>query len=470
MVQQSSHAMKQYVNVIMRMISRTYPHLTPMDINEAINYSINKRYKPEEASIYNNYTKKAPVNISLLDLTDYIITREPIITASGVMFKKHGTVPNPLSKMVEDFMTSRGLLKKKMFKYPKGSEDFEYYNLLQTLAKIDANGLYGVLGLYNSFYYDIHVAKSTTSSGRSLVSAAGLQFEMFLSNGVKFRSLNEVMTFIDNICTEERKYRDIDILDRNIDVEDCFIKLALSCGFEWIPTDDELWLIYQTVTKLSQEDINRIYYKNNLYEFMSNTSMINAIIKLLEGLKSPYLDPNKCPEEIKEELSIFTEIVMEYVYYHYFFIDSIDRMDNMIKNVVSISDTDSTIICVDAWYRFVSKIVEERNLHLNIMHLSVDAMTKIDTHDEFGRELTEEAMVRVEPDIDYDFFNEEKIEMLRTINPMEIIPQDGLRYSIINILAYVLDCIINDYMERFTKASNSYDDSKECLIIMKNEF
>jgi len=463
-----NYALQKYMSIVFRMIKTSFPHLTPTDITEVIHYSIEKRYKEEPARLYNNYSNKT-ANITLLEMTNYILEREPIITSWGVLWKRHGTVPNPLLNMIKKFMDSRGALKKEMFKYPKYSEQWEKYNLLQLLAKIDANGLYGVLGMYSCMYYNLHVAASVTTQGRSLVSAAGLCFESFLANNVKFGSLDQVITFIDNVLTEERHFNDLEILDRNITVNECFVKLITTCGFEWIPTEEELQVIWNLLHKLDQITINRLYYKNNLYEFMSNSSMTRALIMLIEKLEKPFLNPNEVPEEIKDELSVFCDLLMEYVYYRYQYIDAIDRMDNMIKSVCLISDTDSTIISLDAWYRFGLEKLRGRDL--KILHQSVDMVKALEV-DEFG-ELPPECLQMVEispPDLDYDFYEDKTVEIQRTINMVSLIPQDNLRYSLINIIAYCLDVIINDYMERFTKASNSYMDGKKCLIIMKNEF
>lgn len=132
-------ALHRYNEVMRDIIQVAFPSLTLKDIDEVIRYSANKRYKQEMCSINNNYTKRK-AELSLVDLTNYILEREPIITAWGVLWKRKGTVPNPLIDMIKGFMVNRGILKDKMFEYPKGSEEFEKYNLLQLLAKLDANG------------------------------------------------------------------------------------------------------------------------------------------------------------------------------------------------------------------------------------------------------------------------------------------------------------------------------------------
>ena len=123
-------ALHRYNEVMRDIIQVAFPSLTLKDIDEVIRYSANKRYKQEMCSINNNYTKRK-AELSLVDLTNYILEREPIITAWGVLWKRKGTVPNPLIDMIKGFMVNRGILKDKMFEYPKGSEEFEKYNLLQ---------------------------------------------------------------------------------------------------------------------------------------------------------------------------------------------------------------------------------------------------------------------------------------------------------------------------------------------------
>lgn len=463
---QESQIAEKYTEVVERMLHYMYPQLTTNDFRNAINYSINKRYRQEDCQLYDDYRNRK-VNSNLLELTEYIISRKPIICNYGVLFRQHGTVPNPMTKMIEKFMDNRGILKTEMFKYPKGSEDYEKYNLLQLLAKLDANGLYGSIGNSSCLFYNLHVACATTAQGRSYVSAAGMFFEQFLSNNVKFGSLDQVLTFIDNIINEKpnRKFRDSDFLDRNITIEECFYKIAMSCGFNWLPTDEELDVIWTILNRVDQDDINRIYYKNNLYAFMDNKAMDNCIKLLLNHVTIPFLNPNEPPENIKVELDAFYEILKEYVYYGYQIIDRIDRMDNMIKNIAVISDTDSCYVSFDPWYRYVKEKVQY--MDLPVKHEYVDAIEYFENE---GSPKIKDAISFVDDDYDYDFFNDELIEMKTKIKPARILPENNLRYTIINIMAYTITRLLDDFFIDYTKRSNSWNKNKKCLIIMKNEF
>ena len=459
----------KYKDILKRMTKISYPELQDNEIEQALNQAIIDNSMDYDVTIDNNYTKKK-IDMTVYDMLEWIQTKEPICTSYGVLFKKHGVVPNPLTKMIEMFMDNRAINKKKMFKYPKGSEEFEKYNLLQLLDKIDCNSIYGALGMPTCMFYNIHVSASITAVGRSLISSATMFFEMFLSNNVKFCSLDEIITFINNVITEKdrRIYSDRDILDEDISREDCFAKIIYSCGdfkkgkIKWIPNEDDLDIVWNIISRLDQEDINRLYYKNNLYEFMSNSSMISSLIYILKKLDAPFLDPNEPPEEIQVELDTLYTILKEYVYYDYQIIDRIDRNINMPKNVCAISDTDSAIVSLDAWYRFALEKVKK--VPLKITEYYIDIIEYCE-----GEEYRS-PISYADKELDFDFFADEIIERDRLINPLKVIPQDNLRYSIINIMAYIISKLSNDYMLNYTKNTHSYRGDKECLIIFKNEF
>lgn len=464
--------LEEYKKTLTRVIQMYYP-ISTEELSPIIDYSIQKRYNQyDNVRLVDTY-KNQETNINLLALTDWIMSKEPIVTSYGVMFKKKGTTPNPMSVVIDQFLDQRSIYKKKMFQYPKGSDEFEHYNLLQQLSKIDVNGLYGTIGMYSSLIYNVNIATSVTSQGRTSVSTMMCFFEMILANNVLFGSLDEVLMFIDHIISEKsnRKYNDIAILDTYITPAECFAKVILSCGYRWEPNDKEMDIIWRVISNLGQEDLNRVFYKNNLYNFCENSYIRNILAGIMKKLKTPYYSPANTPEEIKEDLINFTDLIREYVYYGWMVPDRIDRAENMIKKICMISDTDSTIISVDAWYHFIANLV--KNEELQIKRYVPDSVFEIIDKDEFGDYTNKDQLspfIKVDPDYDYDFEHDELIEMKHAINPFKVYPEDNVRYSAINIITFVLSTLVNEYMETQTKRNFSYDYQYKCRIWAKSEF
>ena len=464
-----SITLQKYKDTTKRILRMSFPMMRESDFDAAIDYSINKRYQEHPAKVINNY-KKTEVDLTLLEVADYIYSREPILTGYGVMFKKHGTVPNPLAKVIQSFLDNRDKDKKMMYTFEKGSEEFEHWNLIQALDKIDANGVFGILTMCASLVYNLHVGASILAQSRSQISALSMLFEMFLANNVKFGSLDEIVLYIDNIVQErkDRKFNDRDILDSDVPLEQVFGHIVMMCGWLWIPDDEDMQIIWDILQNLPQDDLNRIYYKNNLYEFVSNSSMKKALYDIMHKLDEPYLEPMKPPKEIEPELDLYRDIILEYVYYSYMIPDRVDRNANMIKSIIMISDTDSCIISLDAWYRYGLTIVGDERL--KISQIMIDPFKKIEYDDNDSDSKAWITPADFPKEYDYDFYNDEVIEKEHFINPTVFLPQDNVRYSLINVMCYILDRVVNDYMVRFTKANFSFAEGKKCKIIAKNEF
>ena len=467
---------REYTDVAVRMLQLTFPYLKQTELEKAVEFSCIKRMKNGDMYLHNNYSD-VTVDTTVLEMANYILDREPIITTSGVLFNKHANSVNPLYKLIEEFINTRVKYKKMMFKYPKGSEMFQKYNLLQLLAKLDANALYGAIGAYSSVFYNLYLAEGITAQAQSCTKAMILAFESFLANNVAFRSLNEIVTFIDNVLSErsERHYNDKEVLDEDITLAESFFKIMATCEFGYIPSNEDMIIVWDMMSRLGQEDLNRLYYKNNLYSFMDNASMTKAMEIMLCKLDRPFMDPNEPPAEIAAEIDAFWDILKEYVYYGYQYIDRMDRVEYMVRKVAIVGDTDSSIVSLDAWYRY--NLEKTYNIPMKIK-TNVYKPFFERQKDEFGDFIDNDKIkvvpfIKTEMRLDYDFYTDEIIEVEKAIRPFTIIPQDGLRYSIINILAYCMGKMIIDYMRRYSMNSQSFDPDfrgGKCLLIAKNEF
>ena len=271
--------------------------------------------------------------------------------------------------------------------------------------------IYGCLGAASSVFYNVYVATSITRQGRSSITASIMLFESFLANNIKFGSLNQIVAFIDHVLQEKpnRKFRDSDILDNNVSKESVFAKLMLSCGYRWLPNDEDMEIIWRMVQRLDQEDLNRLYYKNNLYSFFDNEVPLEIVTDILKELDSPFIDPNSPPSNIQDKLDILVDIVKEYVYYRYQIIDKIERVETLIRQVDLTTDTDSCIITLNPWYTFIADKV--RNEDMKIKHFDVDAVKLMEKEN-----LNEAGDILKKDDSEfiYDFKNDEMSSILKT--------------------------------------------------------
>lgn len=449
-----------YKQEVLEALRLSFPGLYEHELVEAVNYSIMKRGGDSPAVLDNNYTK-VKEKTTLWQVTDYIMTREPIITVSGVMFKKHGSVPNPFVMLIQEFLNQRGYYKDQMFMYPKGSENFEKYNILQLSEKVSGNAMYGASGNHTSIFYNLYVAQSITMQGRSCIAAAIMLFEATMANNVKFSSLNEVITFINNVRREPVGIYNDSIIDSDKvpNVEEVFFKILYSSGFYWIPTEKEMTLIWDILNRCTQHELNKLFYKNNLFWFVDNTIVMNKIIQILSTLDVPFIDPNKPPQEVKDMMDELYQMIYEWVYYDKQYMDRIDRTENMYRCVSMLTDTDSCFISFDGWYRYI--LDKTFNIPMKIKEIEID-------------EKTADVKPAFETRYDYDFYRDEIIEMQDYIRPDVITPQVGFRCSIINILASIMGKLAIDYMGKYSDNSNSttcYDGSKrKSFFILKNEF
>lgn len=454
----------RYVRILYGIVDKaTKYQLKPFEIIEGIKYSINKRYKKVPLKVHNSHTEQI-AEMDVLKLANELITKGAIITTQGVLFSRHGAVKNPFYNFIQYLLDKREEAKKEMKKYTKGSELYQKYNLLQQNYKVACNALYGCAGNWTSVYYNLYLCTAVTGQGRGCISASITMFEGFLANNVKFESLTEALTFIENICIDLEqplKFNDIDVLDRSITVEECYLKIMRNCGYNsWVPSDRARDIIWDVVNNLNQKQLNAVYYCNNLYEFCNNVRVKNLIMKILMDLDKPFLNPLEPPENILQDLKMLEDLMFQYVYYRHLWIDKLERVYTMIRDVVLITDTDSCIVSLDEWYKYILK--DTVGVPMRIKYTIAER-----------QEAAERVVMeyrRTELPVEYNFYNKELADKKRLEYPAVVIEEDGLRYSIINIMSYVVGQLIMDYMELFADQYNTAAPDRECLLIMKNEF
>lgn len=451
-----------YIDEMLSIIERVRPELTSDEIREGIKFGILKNMISGNVFINNNYSNQK-FKIPMLSLIDQIMNQKPILSTSGVLFKKHNTSENLFSKFVNYLVDTRNEVREIRKRCVKGTHEFKTYENKELNYKVSCNGLYGCAANDRSVFYNSYVCLAITCQGRGCISAALTFLESFLSNNIKFGSLNEVMNFINNIdkdC-ENSKFNDYEVLSRQISPEEAYLKLIESCGYNnWLPSDDDINIIWDTCCNVNQRTLNRIYYKNNLYKFCDNLRIRTTIIRILKKLKQPFISIIDIPPEIENDLKEFKDYIYEYVYYGHIYIDKLPRIYRLIRDNVVLTDTDSCVPCIDQWVRYVSNII--RGIDLDIRYTREDIDKAIEKYKERRKYTTY--------DMEYDFITGELVQCIPKKDAMYFIEEESVTFSVVNIISYTLTMLLKDYMKVLTHSYNCENEDKPTKLDMKNEY
>ena len=199
-----------------------------------------------------------------------------------------------------------------------------------------------------------------TGKGKMLTSLMNCSFEAFLGNNVKFLDMNDCLIFIKNVLSEreDRKFKDEDILDNNINKHKVLKRLRKQ--FDEDVDDYNENILNVILSNCDKEDLNRIYYKNNLNAFFKNNKKIKAIYRecIIRTEKYENPDESKTPEYLRNLLNELWSYLEEYVLYKHEYVDRVYRTKYKPRKRVLVIDTDSKLESIklfNCWESFVSK-------------------------------------------------------------------------------------------------------------------
>lgn len=378
-----SKFIKNYKKDMIDSIKSINPKLSKSDIEPVLDKMIQEQIKVPEVELDNNYThenKKA----SLLSVFDWALERNPIIAGNGTFYKNQHDADNPTAEMLQGFLSTRKSIKKEMFAIEDtSSREYKDKERGQGNEKTNVNSYYGGSGMKTSAFYSTWSGPATTLSAQSVISTTETTFESFVGDNYLYIDGNEAIHWM-NVVLKDSFELD-PWVNTNVTVEMVTERIYNKIIGSKAYTKD---MIREYIKNLSIKDRVRVYYKNNLIQFMDDHSIMhdiyNSIFTNVKNLdyvdehdplwrdtikkykvdvskfkkakdwnayvnKQYFLDPNDVPDTIDVYVKQFSDIMIKYVYVRYMPFDRIYRLKNFKRNVVTVIDTDSNILSLDTW-------------------------------------------------------------------------------------------------------------------------
>lgn len=370
---------QDWMNTVKQTLKLNYSNLKDEDIEEFMEDVIDKNIKVPIATLDNNYTHVSK-DIDVLTLIQWARDKNFIFAGNGTIFKNQEQEYNPTIHMLMDLKNSRDAIKNSMKQKKPGTYEYLLDDMGQLNEKLLMNSDYGAAGSPITYFYNLYCAASTTATGQSLISTAMCTFEDFFSDNVRFIDFDDCSHYINNVINEKPDISGDFLDNKRADqvferLKNKFIDYKENYGYP----------LFNMLLKLDQYTLNRLYYKNNLYEF-SKLPIIKKLLFTITDKTSEFLDPNKLPKEIEDDLKELWTYYRNFVVYNYFAFNRIGRLTCDTRDTVCTIDTDSNMLTLSPWVDFMLDEViqgDERILNKgskNLVYMFINTICFIATN------------------------------------------------------------------------------------------
>lgn len=306
-VETRKRALSGYLKQLVWLIKQKRPDLDTETVKEHAKKIIIDKIKPTMVDIGGN-------QLNVDTLMKEIYNMNGIVTGSGSVYRPQSQQKNLNAEMLKDFIDSRKVAKNNMFKY-KGKDEVLYHKYMneQKTIKILANSYYGAMIQKNSIFFNPYSGPAITYSGVDIVTTSAIALERFIGGNILFMNIDEITNYIIRICQE--KYEDHDIKIKSVPSDkEIFDGLVKNVENEY--NNEDYNKIFEFFSNLSQDNKNKVFFKNNLYGLLDHTDIFENKIGKLTG-REDFLDPNEPPEEIMPMLDEIFDILKDWVIYNY---------------------------------------------------------------------------------------------------------------------------------------------------------
>ena len=341
MVKRSS-LIHRWVDENIRKFQMLYPDIDTMELGSILLDVIQQKGSNSKTLLHNNYLRQE-VNSTILDMYDWVQSAKPIIAGGGTYFMNQHKKHSPIYTVIKRRKKNRKFYQHRRDTQLPDSYEWFHDDMMQTESKTKINAIYGSFGTPSFQFYNLYTAAATTLTSQMMIAATGIAIEAFMSDSPCFESIDDILYFFD--CTFSREeyqyaYDTLPVItDWRVVAERYISKLKVPKDLQIM----DIQIVERVLQNCTEEQLTRLYYKNNLYAFL-DTPLIHDILINIFDTNVPFLNPNDIPSEIQGYMDMLWNYCEEFVVWNHNWTERIRRLTYQTRYSVIGVDTDSNMV------------------------------------------------------------------------------------------------------------------------------